>query len=220
MVKNDIEIAQRVKAIRKDRHLTQRQFAEILGITQPTLSDIERGRIGVSAKIIKRLSEKFNIPSDWILHEHNGVNIDNNDTPQYPLSTTSLPGFNYISDRFSSNDVNQQINELIHDQIHLFDSFSSGILHFSAYICFDIQEGDNNDIELEKWENSFEQFFRQFRLSSIRRAENPYTKMSIEGKLQILKALFAAQSKILVLAHDFLREASHGANHTEDHNKD
>ena len=222
IVNNDIEIAQRVKAIRKDRQLTQRQFAEILGITQPTLSDIERGRIGVSAKIIKRLSEKFNIPSDWILHEHNGLNIDTNYNcmPKYPISIDSLPGKNHISDRFGSNDVNQQLNELIEDQIHLYYSFLDGLLYFSANIRYDIQEGDANDVGLSKWLNSFGRFFRQFDLNSICREENPYLKMRIEGKLQLLKVLFAAQSKILVLAHDFLRDALNSASHTEDHNKD
>ena len=65
---NDIEISKRIKSLRKDRRLTQRQLAEILEVTQPTLSDIERGRIGASTRIIKRLSEKLDISIDWILH--------------------------------------------------------------------------------------------------------------------------------------------------------
>lgn len=219
MANNDIEIAQRVKAIRKEHQLTQRQFAEMLGITQPTLSDIERGRIGVSAKIVRRLCEKFNIPSDWILHEYNGLTVDSNDNmPQYPITISSLPGINYVSNRFVSNDVNQQLDELIRDQIHLYDSFLGGILYFIANHDDDDQEDDANYIEFRNILDSFDHFFDQFRLSSIRRTENPYLKMGIEGKLQILKDLFAAQSKILVIAHDTLRDASYNTNHTDHEN--
>ncbi|MBD5256498.1 MAG: helix-turn-helix transcriptional regulator [Bacteroides sp.] len=221
MENSDIEISKRIKSLRKDRRLTQRQLAEILEVTQPTLSDIERGRIGASTRIIKRLSEKLDISIDWILHGKNGLNIDSTDNcvPDYTLHQSSLPGFNNISDRFRSDDISQQLEELIRDQIALVDSYMLADLHQSAILARDIGEEDNEEYDaLSRLIDSFNSFFDQFRVSHVWRTESPYLRMGIKAKLQILKAICAAQSKVLSFTFDFLREASNRV-YNQDHHK-
>lgn len=58
----------RFKEIREDLHLTQVEFAEVLGINNTT-ADIERGRTKLSGEVIKELLKQFNINPLWIYGE-------------------------------------------------------------------------------------------------------------------------------------------------------
>lgn len=47
----------RMKKLRKDiLHMDQKEFSELIGISQSGLSDIERGQRGLSANVIERLA--------------------------------------------------------------------------------------------------------------------------------------------------------------------
>lgn len=71
---NNREINQRVKEIRKFLRLTQKEFSSRMEMKQGSLSDIERGRIGVSNRLINMLCSEFNISAQWI-HMGNGEMI-------------------------------------------------------------------------------------------------------------------------------------------------
>ncbi len=60
-----ISLTEQLKKVRKRLSYSQKDFAESLGIKQGTLSDIERGRIGVSPKVSKALFEKFKVNEGW-----------------------------------------------------------------------------------------------------------------------------------------------------------
>lgn len=49
------------KAFREGLNLTQTEFAASLGISQATITDIERGRIGISKRVMRKINEKYNI---------------------------------------------------------------------------------------------------------------------------------------------------------------
>lgn len=61
------EFGRRVKQARADRHLTQAQLAEILGIEWQQLSRIERGISGCSNELLVPLSEVLNVSTDFLL---------------------------------------------------------------------------------------------------------------------------------------------------------
>lgn len=108
-------INERVRIIRKHHKISQVEFAKSLGIKQSTLSDIERGRIGVSANIISKISDTYYVSSDWILtgtpslyhskdgtidvekvrslYHNNIVDNDNADEPYY--GTLSTHGYEF-----------------------------------------------------------------------------------------------------------------------------
>ena len=69
--KNDIFIPEtvneRIKHIRKRVNYSQADFAKTIGIKQSTLSDIERGKIGVSTNLIQKISKYYYVSTDWIL---------------------------------------------------------------------------------------------------------------------------------------------------------
>ncbi|MTI46936.1 helix-turn-helix transcriptional regulator [Sporosalibacterium faouarense] len=60
-------IGNRISCIRKNNNLTQSEFAQTLGISQGTLSDLENDKYRPSVKTIIALKEKFHICTTWIL---------------------------------------------------------------------------------------------------------------------------------------------------------
>lgn len=56
----------RIKEIRKETGLTQKEFAERLGIKQNTVASYEIGRIGISDVVITSICREFNINEEWI----------------------------------------------------------------------------------------------------------------------------------------------------------
>ena len=65
-------INKRFKDFRKGLKLTQVQLAEMLKVSQGTITDIERGRIGVSDKVAKATFEKFPILNQGWLYTGDG----------------------------------------------------------------------------------------------------------------------------------------------------
>lgn len=56
----------RIKKIRKEANLTQKDFAKRLGIKQNTVASYEMGRIGVSDAIITSICREFSINEEWL----------------------------------------------------------------------------------------------------------------------------------------------------------
>lgn len=60
----------RIRQIRKENKLTQKEFAERLGIKQNTVASYEMGRIGISDSVIISICREFNVREEWL---RNGV---------------------------------------------------------------------------------------------------------------------------------------------------
>lgn len=56
----------RIKQIRKENNLTQKDFAERLGIKQNTVASYEMGRIGISDSVVVSICREFNIVENWL----------------------------------------------------------------------------------------------------------------------------------------------------------
>lgn len=56
----------RIKKVRKEANLTQKDFAKRLGIKQNTVASYEMGRIGVSDAIITSICREFSINEEWL----------------------------------------------------------------------------------------------------------------------------------------------------------
>ena len=67
-MKND-DIARRVREIRKERGLTQKDIAEFLNKTAATISDMERGKIQFSASDLYTISKVLNKPIEYFYGE-------------------------------------------------------------------------------------------------------------------------------------------------------
>lgn len=72
-------INERIKLIRMDNHLKQKDFSELLGIPRSSLSEIENGKRSPNIEIIVRISNKLKKTNlDWIL---NGIGKMYQETP-------------------------------------------------------------------------------------------------------------------------------------------
>lgn len=60
----------RIRAVRKDSHLTQKEFAEKLGIKQNTVASYEMGRIGISDSVVISICREFGVNEEWL---RNGI---------------------------------------------------------------------------------------------------------------------------------------------------
>ena len=56
----------RIKKIRKNVGLTQKEFAERLGLKQNTIATYEIGRIGISDTVILSICREFNVNEKWL----------------------------------------------------------------------------------------------------------------------------------------------------------
>lgn len=56
----------RIRKVRKENNLTQKEFAERLGIKQNTVASYEMGRIGVSDSVIISICREFNVREEWL----------------------------------------------------------------------------------------------------------------------------------------------------------
>ena len=63
------EISKRIKEARISKGLTQQDIADHLGKTAAAISDLERGRVQVSAIDLYKISEKLNTPIEYFFGE-------------------------------------------------------------------------------------------------------------------------------------------------------
>lgn len=67
-------VFKRIRDLREDNDMTQREVAEYLHISQRYYSDLERGRGTLSAEHLKQLCNLYKVSSDYILELSNYKN--------------------------------------------------------------------------------------------------------------------------------------------------
>ncbi len=66
----------RIRNLREDHDLKQRQLAEILNCSQRIYSNYERGDVDIPTEILIKLADYYNVSTDYIL--------DRTDEPNFP----------------------------------------------------------------------------------------------------------------------------------------
>ena len=69
------QIIQRFKSIREENHLTQSDFAKVLGVKNST-ADIERGKTKISGKVVSKLLQEFQVNPLWLFGESDQKKIE------------------------------------------------------------------------------------------------------------------------------------------------
>ncbi len=62
-----IEIGDRVRELRKSKGLTQERFAEVMDLSENSISQIENGKKGMSLQTLFTLCKLYETPADYIL---------------------------------------------------------------------------------------------------------------------------------------------------------
>ena len=71
-----LQLGEKVKYIRKTNQLNQKEFADRIGVSQGTLSDIERGNCYPSCETIIALKKAFKCDLNWLIDEESGSAFD------------------------------------------------------------------------------------------------------------------------------------------------
>lgn len=69
-----LTLGNRIKYVRKTNKLNQVEFAKIIGVSQGTLSEIEKGKYNPSLEIIISIHKNFKVNLEWLLVNSNEVN--------------------------------------------------------------------------------------------------------------------------------------------------
>jgi len=64
---SEMSINKRIRKIREDYNLSQSEFAERIGVTRATVSQIEIGNQLPTIKMLPVISKKFNVNYEWII---------------------------------------------------------------------------------------------------------------------------------------------------------
>ena len=62
-----IKLYERIRNFREDRDLTQKQVAEMLGMSQTGYSKYETGENGIPTQILIKLADYYNTTTDYLL---------------------------------------------------------------------------------------------------------------------------------------------------------
>ena len=68
----------RIKLLRKDLKLTQKEFGDAIGVSNSNISNIENGSVNLTDRNIYEICSKFNVNKDWLKHGIGDVYIDLN----------------------------------------------------------------------------------------------------------------------------------------------
>jgi len=64
-----------LRGIREDRDIKQREVADILGVSQNTYSQYENGVIALTAEVLIKLSDYYQVSIDYLLDRTNNPQI-------------------------------------------------------------------------------------------------------------------------------------------------
>ena len=68
--------AERLKGLREDKDLTQKDISKILNVSQNTYSQYETGVISLTAETLIKLSDFYNVSIDYLLDRTNNPQIN------------------------------------------------------------------------------------------------------------------------------------------------
>ena len=97
-----MELAQMIKAVRKDSHKTQTDFGKLLGCTRDTIANYEGGRAVPSDTFLQLMCSKFSISENWLrtgqgeMHQETETTLFSSFAKQYDLSKAEQKAARYL----------------------------------------------------------------------------------------------------------------------------
>ncbi|MBR3818168.1 MAG: helix-turn-helix transcriptional regulator [Clostridia bacterium] len=70
---------QRIRDLREDKNLTQKQMGEILSCSQRVYSNYERGELDIPTDILIKLADFHGVSVDYLLNRTNKLRFDKSD---------------------------------------------------------------------------------------------------------------------------------------------
>lgn len=114
----------RLKELRKSLNLTQKQFGDVLGITNSAISDIEKGKASLTDRNISLICEKLNVNEEWLRYGKGDIyRFDDLPTDELTTALASIDKENYeriksLLIKYSKLDSNSK--KVVNDFLELF----------------------------------------------------------------------------------------------------
>lgn len=106
-------ISRKIKLIRNDLNISQKDFANLLDVAQSTVSRIEKGDRQPEYDFLKDLINKFNINPDWIFFDRNPIFLEVDDN--IPMQNQDLiKDINLI---LSPDEFNKKLNDILFEYV-------------------------------------------------------------------------------------------------------
>lgn len=93
---------ERLKALRSTLGLTQRLFSQSLEIKQGSYSDVERGKAGISAVLLKNLIRKYRVNPLWLCEGEGSMFIEQKNGAELNISFEEESG-KVVADTYSKD---------------------------------------------------------------------------------------------------------------------
>ena len=95
---------QRVRELRLEKHITQSELAKFANVTQQTVGAWERGKASPGAEIITKLSNFFNVSTDYLLGQTDVRKSQKETDKQDPIDKMLDEVMSYDGKEPSAND--------------------------------------------------------------------------------------------------------------------
>ena len=157
---NNKTVSERLKYLRSINKKTQKEFAEFLGIPQPSMSAYENGKNNPTIDVLIDIADKCKVSLDWLAGRSDytlGLSSMRDFVLfMYELSIKKEIGFEIIvEDKFPNNDI--EINENKWNVKLVF--YGNDKEHpFNADVCNILKELSDNLFDLESYSITKEQF--------------------------------------------------------------
>ena len=112
-------IGDRVKKIRIENKLTQKELGDLLGVSRDVIANIEYSRVEPREWFINLLCKEFNLNKKWLLDEEGeklNIPIDS-----YSDSLTTLVANLMVNERPSMVSILERLNDLSDDHLELIE---------------------------------------------------------------------------------------------------
>lgn len=76
MLENEMILPERLKLLRKQKHLTQDQLAEVLNIGIQSIKRYETGKQDASSTHVILIADFFGVSTDYLLGRSNHLNLE------------------------------------------------------------------------------------------------------------------------------------------------
>lgn len=127
-----MSIGNRIKIVRKQSKMNQSNFANILGLSQAHISNIENDNDNPSDKLLKSICTTFKVNFEWL---KNGVGEMDDDSPEFDYNNVIIE----VKRRFSVNSdvANIELNEiltLVFDAIDKIEDLDKSPFYYNFFL--------------------------------------------------------------------------------------
>jgi transcriptional regulator with XRE-family HTH domain len=167
-------IGDNIKRFRKERNITQSEFAQKAEISQSYLSDLENNRKNISTKTLENLAEKFNVSTTYLTTGNKLLTDLTEDERQNQF--IEIANENAKKQLKKENDIKNKLFELLKKdlnflEVHYLNSAynflqedeKSNVFFMSNLLQLVYQEKGSNDVErYEDIKNEFDEFLKKY----------------------------------------------------------